>query len=1125
MLIGKKWLFVSVAALSIGLVGFNRLSMQSKNINDPKAEALLNRTFGQTEFANPISGGYTLESSRGFGAPPPMAASAPSQKRAVQEADVFKIGKKGSKLLYLLNSMRGLQVVSYADGVEKPKLIGRVEGTGNMPRDMYYIEKLNRLVVLENVYFDRSGKSQYSDNQARLVVYDVGNDKAPKIEQIVEFKGAVRDSRLVGDILYVGSSIEPSWMEDRSNTKRMGMVQSFHVGSGQVAKVSEYQLSLPMSYNENMNIIEVKKGDGYLYYVVAVLENSSWGFWARNTASVIEVVDISDAYGEVKPVMKVVAKGNVRERSQTVIKDGTLVVVSNYSSETLKNAQGRPIARVAVETFKLPSSTAEVISESEAQFRQLWVDRELLKANLSGEEAIETKRKELLADKDYGLAGRFVQLKTSLNKIYADSTVTVGDTTGMSSDLRDVRVDGNNLYVFWVPANNIDPLDLFDLSNLDQGMKYVSRLQFEGWIERAVPFTVQGRQFVLGLGWIIPAQDNEHGNRKAQASLFEIFERSGKKTSLQLAQIELSEQGAWSAGFQQQDKYLDVRDNGDGTGSLLFSQYAKVGQTWKEGGKLVSYDFNKVLADKADQFFTEGGFLVGGSNWIKRIFTNTEINRINAFSDMSLATYQDSSKLATGGLVQAADILELARQIKSYELMGEGQNTVGVQVVAKGDSWGQEDATTEVRITSTKTPDAELQDGMSVTSLPGAYSTHVKLNATSMLVYTSKTEYLVWDGSNKQREPKTEHNVYLLKFNGQKSVVADTQKWTTEGRGRSGISFRTGFYSWYHPSTFIKLSDGSYLLSGVPTLKIFKAAQGLSSSEYQYKDCPVEAVNQQDQTKPMITAVNVRALGGKLFVFHTLQQKLGQSDLLYGRNYLSSLTFDKSTATCGKAVNIPGDPLSLEGDNLVTTDMQALDVVTYMRPDWQDEKKKTQVWEYITSEGLSSTKFSQASASLEDMQWAEDSTLSNMKKIGKNEFLFIKSPGLEWRLQYYPGVHKLVFVTLDGYKFKTQVKGIYLETSMPQDIASVVSQGENRLAVLTSNNGIRVLKWNAKNREPAIVPVKTSSAFGAGEFGEAAYVASYFYGLEGRNVTFDPSTNTMLLSLSTSGIKAVEMQK
>ena len=72
----------------------------------------------------------------------------------------------------------------------------------------------------------------------------------------------------------------------------------------------------------------------------------------------------------------------------------------------------------------------------------------------------------LTADAETGLKGRFVKQvatsgATALTKPLADSTVTVGNTQGLSASLQDVRFHDGLLYVYWVPANNIDPLDLF----------------------------------------------------------------------------------------------------------------------------------------------------------------------------------------------------------------------------------------------------------------------------------------------------------------------------------------------------------------------------------------------------------------------------------------------------------------------------------------------------------------------------------------------------------------------------------------------------------------------------------------------------------------------------------------
>src|SRR3712207_8482362 len=53
---------------------------------------------------------------------------------------------------------------------------------------------------------------------------------------------------------------------------------------------------------------------------------------------------------------------------------------------------------------------------------------------------------------------------------------SVGDTNGLHASLQDVRVSADLLYAFWVPANNIDPFDLFDISE-PRSEEHTSELQ------------------------------------------------------------------------------------------------------------------------------------------------------------------------------------------------------------------------------------------------------------------------------------------------------------------------------------------------------------------------------------------------------------------------------------------------------------------------------------------------------------------------------------------------------------------------------------------------------------------------------------------------------------------------
>lgn len=110
----------------------------------------------------------------------------------------------------------------------------------------------------------------------------------------------------------------------------------------------------------------------------------------------------------------------------------------------------------------------------------------------------------------HGLQGIFVRQEDGhITKIFADQSVTVGDSTGLHASLQDVRFVGDSLYVFWVPANQVDSLDVFDASHPATEISYRGRTLFEGWMERAIPFAYNGDHYILGLGWVVTTNQLE----------------------------------------------------------------------------------------------------------------------------------------------------------------------------------------------------------------------------------------------------------------------------------------------------------------------------------------------------------------------------------------------------------------------------------------------------------------------------------------------------------------------------------------------------------------------------------------------------------------------------------------
>src|SRR5690606_9550804 len=135
-------------------------------------------------------------------------------------------------------------------------------------------------------------------------------------------------------------------------------------------------------------------------------------------------------------------------------------------------------------------------SSEEVEYRKLHINRVLryeFKDDTSSDAYIAAKQK-LEADAELGLNDLFEKTSDGKTvKVKADSIKTVRDSRGQSASLQDVRWYNDYLYVFWTPADLIDPLEVFDVSNPQDGTPHLGHLEFEGWIERSFPIGYNGR--------------------------------------------------------------------------------------------------------------------------------------------------------------------------------------------------------------------------------------------------------------------------------------------------------------------------------------------------------------------------------------------------------------------------------------------------------------------------------------------------------------------------------------------------------------------------------------------------------------------------------------------------------
>lgn len=1079
-------------------------------------ESQLKRFKGQTQFLT--------ANQRWWGRGLPEAARANSAPgggggaRQVQESDIFKVGKEGSKLLYLLNNYRGLQVVSYENGNDQPELLGRVEATGNWPDSMYFDQANDRLVVLENNYqSDESDYYDYSDLQSRVVVYDVKDAKAPKIAQIVNLQGQLSESRMVGSVLYVATSVRPSYAQRQANQNGNGYVYSFSLAGQELTQVAQVALSAPVAYGENMNVVEVKKGDVYSYYLIAVLSKDGWGWWDRQ--SLVEVVDISSAQGEIKPLMVVSAKGQVRERSQTSVVNDTLIVASNYFS-----AADSRIQRVAVETFKFPSAQSELLDKTEAEFRRLWIDREVAKKQRALEaqgvtgdalvDAVDAARLELSADADNGLKGRFVKQDgtggaVAIVKPMADSVVTVGNTQGLSASLQDVRFHNGLLYVYWVPANNVDPLDLFDVSAPENGVKHLAHLEFDGWIQRAIPVTYAGKDYVMGLGWVIPSVDNEHQRRYPQAMLFEIKRfASGAVRANVISQKNLGSSSTW-ANFNAEDKMIETRFNSEATGVIMYTFASWDQNTYTQGGKLIGFDLAKAETDP-DNVFVEGGVLSGEDSWLRRVFTNPEIDRVNTFSDEALATYNVASGIgAAAQIVEATNVLELARNVRGYESLTAGNAVKGVQIVSDY-SWSYDgDDTTELRLVAKA--DAEKAQALSIVALPGSYLSSLKLDAGSLLVLTSQTKRVEVDGSPQY---KTSYQVSRVMLDGEALKVQGQAAFDYSANGQDA---RLGYQQ-----QLLKLADGKILAAIYGQVAEIKLTDGgLAATPVALNSCALSADSYAE----------LKYLDGKLFLAYSEQvQDPAHARLAYTRNFIAPVSLTGQALECAPAINIPGTLLAVSEGKLITSDTRLIDIVS--RGEGDDVYFDT-----TTEPALDSLKLDGNVATLKDLYDPKNVQPGSMK-IVDDSLIFVESTAMNhfWFDNFatrgiFPGSYsqtenRLAILSLDDeLDFTKEAFVLDLAGNTAATLQAVfpgLDQGEEHLAVIAQGQKLSVLALG----EGRPVAKKLAKVKADGTLTEPAAqvnASSYWYWYDG-SLNFTPATRTIEIPQGLFGVTQLVIQ-
>ncbi len=263
-----SWLFSFFLVLAISCTG-----AKDKNNNDGKTPGdpdkdkdqtgvvITDKTVGSTSFFSALPGGSNFgnQNTRNMaGAADDTAAEksdgTANEDRKVEEADLYRVD---GNTLFVLNEFRGLHAIDVTNP-DAPKVLSRAPIFG-FPIDMYIRPTEKLAFVLVSNYFSywsfESTKIASSDvvapfSGSQVVVVDISDLNKIEILDTINLEGAITDSRIVGDILYVVKSRQSWWYYDFSqDTEDNASVVSIDVSHPEKPSIIE-ELSFPGNASE-----------------------------------------------------------------------------------------------------------------------------------------------------------------------------------------------------------------------------------------------------------------------------------------------------------------------------------------------------------------------------------------------------------------------------------------------------------------------------------------------------------------------------------------------------------------------------------------------------------------------------------------------------------------------------------------------------------------------------------------------------------------------------------------------------------------------------------------------------------------------------------------------------------
>ncbi len=620
-ILSKLLLFI-LSGLVIPHCGENlkeKSTLQSwSSIDNPKQDPLNSQIYrykNQTEFLNKDYKIERFEKRDATHSITDLQANSFLPKEEVP--DIIKKGKKGDKILYLLNRYRGLQVISFAEGAQQPRVIGRSYSRGNTPVAMFFHEQYEQLLVVEKVSFigDEAKRSPTlsCSSLTRLVLFDVENNNQPVMTSAYTVNGDPESFQQLGNSFFLGASL--TGMECRDIDPEVnGKLFSFNIGKSKISLVDEIDVTSPVTPNF-LEIHKVDEQEGDQYYLASLSYSGGW-WWTKQ--SHITFYKFSHNEAKLHKVFTLRAKGYMDKKSQVIVRNHSVILVSNF----VANQKVHPkLKRIAVESFSI-------------------------KGLQQGD-------------------------KNPTNQLIL-STLTPTD----NAELKEVQSLGDQLYIFWSSQNKFNPFEVIDISKPSLSLNHSGQLRFEGVVDHTQVFNYGKRSLILTFGHKEGPCTERRVCQIPELSLLEVSDTGQGLQQKKLSSLTL-EQPASRFNFNNFHSTVSLDINQAGQGLALFPLKIKKGRKESSGAKLIGLDLNNPPYLVNGEFLPSShGWLrrVFHNSEMETIHTFSH-ESLSTYGGSYKNRWKSSGKFFT----KQSDLV-LSRNVISYTELINDDDTFGIQI-------------------------------------------------------------------------------------------------------------------------------------------------------------------------------------------------------------------------------------------------------------------------------------------------------------------------------------------------------------------------------------------------------------------------------------------------------------